>query len=316
VPALAGCGKQSTLDPASPPARDIAQLWWVMLIGSALVFAVVTLLLIVAVLRGRARRAPEMEDTPGSRRLVLLGGFAIPLVVLCALFALTLSTLPATSAPRGRTDLTVLVIGRQWFWDVRYPGRKAVTANEIHIPAGRPVKLEVTSADVIHSFWVPRLNRKIDMIPGRVSSILLQADRPGSYRGQCAEFCGLQHANMAFLVMADPPDRFRAWLAAESKPARPPATDELRRGRDLFFSAGCSGCHTIRGTGAVGHIGPDLTHLAGRLTLAADTIPNGRGYLGGWILDPQHVKPGNRMPGLDLSGPDLQSLLDYLETLR
>src|SRR5581483_7630457 len=164
--------------------------------------------------------------------------------------------------------------------------------------------------------WVPELNRKIDTIPGRDNAEFLRADRPGVYRGQCAEFCGLQHAHMAFLVYADPPARFRAWLANMAKPRPAPATAETRKGEQVFLSYGCGGCHTIRGTSADGSLGPDLTHLATRSTIASVTLPNTKGYLGGWILDPQHAKPGNKMPGFNLSGPQVQALLDYLPELR
>jgi cytochrome c oxidase subunit 2 len=316
---LSGCGggeqEQSTLEPHSKASRQIAHLWWVMLTGATIVFAVVVMLLVVALVRRHGRRRPNGDGR--ATTLVILGGAVAPLVVLPALFVLTIQALPATSAPGGgETRLTVDVTGKQWFWEASYEGTKAVTANEIHIPAGTPVALRVRTADVIHSFWVPELNRKIDMIPGRTNEIELRADRPGIYRGQCAEFCGLQHANMAFLVYADPPDRFKRWLAREARPARPPATSTAREGERVFLGEGCAGCHTIRGTPANGHLGPDLTHLASRHTLAADTIPLSRGYLGGWILDPQHVKPGNRMPGFDLTGPELQPLLDYLTGLK
>jgi cytochrome c oxidase subunit II len=316
---LAGCGggeqEQSTLEPHSKASRQIAHLWWVMLTGATIVFAVVVMLILVAVVRRHGRRRADGDGR--ATTLVILGGAFAPLVVLPILFVLTIQALPATSAPgRGETRLTVNVTGKQWFWEASYEGTKAVTANEIHIPAGTSVALRVRTADVVHSFWVPELNRKIDMIPGRTNEIELRADEPGIYRGQCAEFCGLQHANMAFLVYADPPRRFRAWLAREARPARPPATASARAGEKVFLDAGCGGCHTIRGTAASGHLGPDLTHLASRSTIAANTIPLARGYLGGWILDPQHVKPGNRMPGFDLTGRQLQPLLDYLTGLK
>jgi cytochrome c oxidase subunit II len=308
---------QSTLRPHSHAARDIADLWWALLIGSAVIVFVVTLLVVIAALRSLTRRCEAApEDSTRVKSLVFAGGFAVPILVLATLLVLTLRTLPATSAPRGDTDLTVRVIGRQWFWDVVYPGRNVKTANEIHIPVGATVKLEARTDDVVHSFWVPQLNRKIDMIPGRTNSIVLRADRAGSYRGQCAEFCGYQHANMAFLVVAEPRAKFDAWLARESKPAPKPSGAEQRKGLQTFMSVGCSGCHAIAGTPADATVGPDLTHLASRETLAANTIPNTKGYLAGWILDPQHVKPGNRMPGLQLTGPQLDGLLAYLETLR
>jgi cytochrome c oxidase subunit II len=317
-----GCSEaQSTLAPESEASRRIATLWWIMMIGGWVLFAIVVMLLAIALLRRRRRggrpfargRAPSERR---SERLILFGGVVAPVLVLSALFAGSVMTLAATSAPRnGTAAVTVEVVGHQWFWEIRYPGTDAVTANEVHIPAQTPVRLRVRTVDVIHSFWVPRLNRKIDLIPGQANEILLRADKPGRYRGQCAEFCGLQHANMSFYVYADPPARFRAWLANEAAPARKPAGD-ARAGRDVFLTEGCAACHTIRGTPADGDVGPDLTHLARRSTLAALTIPNRPGYLGGWVLDPQHVKPGNKMPALNLSGEQLQSLLDYLTSLR
>jgi cytochrome c oxidase subunit 2 len=208
------------------------------------------------------------------------------------------------------------VIGHQWFWEIRYPGTAAVTANELHIPVRTRVNLVAETADVIHSFWVPELNRKIDMVPGHPNRILLYADKPGAYRGQCGEFCGLQHTHMGVEVVAQPPAQFAAWLRAQAAPARRAQAPLAARGEAVFTRAACASCHQIRGTRARGGIGPDLTHVGGRMTLAAGTIPNRKGFLAGWILDPQHVKPGNKMPGLPLRGRDLQRLLDYLESLR
>jgi cytochrome c oxidase subunit 2 len=209
--------------------------------------------------------------------------------------------------------MTIDVIARQWFWEVRYPGG-AVTANEIHIPARTPVKVVLTTADVIHSFWVPELNKKVDTVPGHPNPLLLYADKPGSYRGQCAEFCGLQHAKMAMRVDADPPDRFRAWLANESKPVA--ASAQQQAGFQAFSNNQCASCHTLRGTSARGRIGPDLTHLMSRKTLGALTIPNTRKDLGAWVRDPQHFKPGNKMPALQISGRDFTELMAFLRSLK
>jgi cytochrome c oxidase subunit 2 len=308
---VAGCGsnRQSTLTPHSKASGEIATLWWSMMIGAWVVFGVVVMLLAIAFLRRPGEPKPRNDSK--AKRLILIGGGAAPIVVLSVLFAFALRTMPATSAPKGKVALTVEVIGHQWWWEVRYPGVAAVTANELHIPARTAVRLEARTADVIHSFWVPELNRKIDMIPGRTNSILLRADRVGVYRGQCAEFCGLQHANMAFLVYADPPARFRAWLARESRPAA-----VRGNGAAAFVGVGCGACHAIRGTDARSDVGPDLTHVASRTSLAALTIPNTKGDLAAWIADPQHVKPGNHMPDLDLKGPEVQAVVDYLEQLR
>jgi cytochrome c oxidase subunit 2 len=222
-----------------------------------------------------------------------------------------------TAAPAaGSTELTVEVTGHQWFWEVRYPGTDAVTANEIHIPAATRVELVVRTADVIHSFWVPRLNRKIDMVPGRANRIVLFADRPGRYPGRCAEFCGLQHAHMQLVVVAEPEADFRRWLSRMAEPAEEPSGASASRGGRLFLAGACAGCHTIRGTEADGDVGPDLTHLQSRSMLAAGTIPNRPPDLRRWVRDPQHVKPGTRMPRLDLEERELDDLVAYLESLR
>jgi cytochrome c oxidase subunit 2 len=285
-----------------------------MLVGATIVFAVVMVLVLVAVLRRHAGRSSGGDR--GAKSLVLAGGLVAPVLVLSLLFAFTIRTLPATSAPKpGSTALTVDVIGHQWFWEVRYPGTEAVTANEIHIPARTRVRLEVTTADVIHSFWLPRLNRKIDLIPGRTNSIVLDADEPGVYRGQCAEFCGLQHANMAFFLHADPPSRFRSWLREQARPRRAPTGAQARTGEQAFLSEACAGCHTIRGTAADGTAGPDLTHVGSRETLASGTLPNTPAALADWIADPQHAKPGNRMPALGLPKSEIAALVAYLESL-
>jgi cytochrome c oxidase subunit 2 len=317
---LAGCGsKQSTLDPVSGPSREIEQLWWIMMTGGWVVFGGALAFLVLAWARRRERGWPFLGEREGVNVGLVVGfGLVVPLVVLSALFVYAnVHVMAATSAPaRGSTELTVQVIGHQWFWEVRYPGTEAVTANEIHIPARTRVTLEARTADVIHSFWVPRLNRKIDMVPGRTNRILLYADEPGVYRGQCSEFCGLQHAHMAFLVYADPPSAFREWLANAEAERKAPAGAEERRGEEVFLTSSCAGCHTIRGTAAGGDIGPDLTHVASRETLAALTIPNRPDELAEWIRDPQHVKPGNRMPVLGLPAQDVDVLAAYLESLR
>ena len=318
---LAGCSDngQSSLDPRSRPARDISTLWWGMLVAGAVVFLGAVGLILFAWLRRSRAGVPLIGQREGfNLGMVVLFGIGIPIVTLVALFVIAnFVVMPHTDAPRAATTrMTVRVTGRQWFWSVSYPGTGAVTANEIHIPARTRVDLIAQTADVIHSFWVPELNRKIDMIPGRRNRILLYADRPGRYRGQCAEYCGLQHTHMGLYVYADSPARFRAWLAGQARPRRAPATPAQRRGERVFETSQCASCHTIRGTPAQGDIGPDLTHVASRTTLAAVTIPNNPRELESWITDPQHAKPGNRMPGLDLSRPAVGALVSYLESLR
>jgi cytochrome c oxidase subunit 2 len=317
---LAGCsGDQSALDPRSGASRNIATLWWWMLgIGSAVFLGAVVLLLMSWRRRNREGLPLIGKRERAETGLVVVFGIAIPVIVLSGLFGVSnFAVMSSTDAPAPKsTQMTIEIIGHQWFWEVRYPGTKAVTANEIHIPARTRVNVLARTADVIHSLWVPQLNRKVDTIPGRTNRLLWYADKPGRYRGQCAEFCGLQHAHMSMYVYADPPDKFRAWLDHMAQPRVAPSTPEQKRGEQVFLSEACASCHTMRGTSAKGQIGPDLTHLQTRSTLAALTIPNRKGYLAGWVLDPQHVKPGNKMPGLNLSGPDFQALLTYLESLK
>jgi cytochrome c oxidase subunit II len=282
-----------------------------MFVGSVVVFGVVTALVLVAALRRRGDDPPPAGDPPLARRLVLWGGAIVPLAVLVGLFVLILQAIPSTSAAQAsKGKLTIRVVGRQWFWDVFYPQQHIATANEIHIPVGVPVRIEARTADVIHSFWVPALNRKIDMIPGKKNDILLQTDRRGTYRGQCAEFCGLEHGEMAFVVVADPPKRFRAWVAAEQR------TAAARVGADVFMDVGCGNCHRVRGTDARGDVGPDLTHVASRRYLAAGAIENTDDNLRDWIRDPQHVKPGVKMPALPLTNDQIRKLAAYLRSLR
>jgi cytochrome c oxidase subunit 2 len=316
---LAGCGRtQNALAPKSHQARDIATLFWWMMGGAWIGLAVVVLLLVVAWRRRGGEGRGEEKAAERKGWFVVIGaGMVLPIVVIAALFVISdVFLIRTTQAPAASaTRVTVQVTGHQWWWEIRYPGTRAVTANELHIPVRTPVRVEVRTADVIHSFWVPELNRKIDTIPGTTNAIELDADAVGSYRGQCAEFCGVQHAHMGLVVVAEPAAQFRQWLAGQARPAAPPATAAARRGQELFTSAGCQSCHAIRGTAASGDVGPDLTHLASRKTLGALAIPNTREYLRSWIVGSQQVKPGNQMPDLDLAPDRLDDLTAYLEGL-
>jgi cytochrome c oxidase subunit 2 len=320
--AVAGCGGgQSALDPQSRASRDIATLWWWMFVIACVVFAGAIGLLGIAWLRRRRAGLPVVEGERPKLNLglVVVFGIGIPIVVNVTLFVIAnFVVIKDTEAPAATTTpLTIEVTGRQWFWQVRYPGgADVVTANEIHIPARTRVNVVATTGDVIHSFWVPQLNRKIDMIPGRRNRILLYADRPGRYRGQCAEFCGVQHAHMAMYVYAQEPADFQRWLREQAAPARSPTTSAQRAGEQAFSTNGCPSCHTVRGTDADGRVGPDLTHVGSRTTLAALTLPNDEADLAKWLRDPQHVKAGNRMPDLDLSRRDIDALVAYLEGLK
>ena len=308
-------GIQSVLSPAGPHAAWVAQLSWIMFGAGALI------LLIVVVMTAIALFAPAgVRAAIGHRGTVIVGGIVFPLVVLAALFLWVLGG-ASTLVTAGPPALRVEVVGERWWWRVHYLDADdrvhMVTANEIRIPVGMPVEFRLKTADVIHSFWVPSLAGKLDMIPGRVNSYRFAADKPGVYRGQCAEYCGEQHANMAFYVVAMEQAAFDEWYGAQTLPAREPALASEAAGQELFESSGCGACHTVRGTGAAGTIGPDLTHVGSRVSLAAGILPNNRGTLAGWISSAQHLKPGNAMPSFDtLSGPELRALAGYLESLK
>jgi cytochrome c oxidase subunit 2 len=321
---LAGCGGyQNTLNPHSHASTDIANLFWVMMAVAFGGLALVTGLLVFAWARRRRRGiGSDTEDPhPGERTgwFVVLGmGVVFPLTVIVALFIISdWAIINVTQAPAASsTAMTVDAVGHDWYWEFKYPGTKAVTADEMHIPVDTRVNLVATTADVIHSFWVPELNRKIDTIPGQENRILLYANQADVYRGQCAEFCGLQHAHMGMLVFVQPKAEFRAWLKKQSAPAKPPQSALAQRGERIFLNGACSSCHAIRGTSAKGYVGPDLTHLASRTMLAGLTIPNTPGYLARWISDSQYFKPGNQMPNFQLPQAQLRALVAYLETLK
>jgi cytochrome c oxidase subunit II len=314
-------GAHSAHAPAGPQAQLLDRLGDLLYGISAVVFVLVVAALLAAAFRRRGADE-QVEDPARERRMTMAVAAAVGATVATLIVVLFLSfgsgrELTGTAPPEA---LQIRVTGRQWFWDVEYrdsvPNRWATTANEIHVPVGRPVVFELRSTDVIHSFWVPNLGVKRDMIPGQETSIWFQADTPGVYRGQCAEFCGYQHAKMAFLVVAEPPDRFAAWLQRQRDTARTPADSLARRGEEVFLASSCVMCHAVGGTPAGSRVGPNLTHLASRRTIAAGTLPNTRGHLAGWIVDPQQIKPGVRMPPNALSPDDLQALLAYLESLE
>jgi cytochrome c oxidase subunit 2 len=325
--ALTGCTNgPSALEPKGTAAERIADLFWLFTGVSGAVWLLVVIGLVIALLRRRspAQRSsaivplePRREHI--TRRVVeiLVGITAVILVILTAASYFTGKSLANLVQ---KEPLTIQVTGWQWWWDITYenaePSRVVTTANEIHIPVDKPIMLKLAAGDVIHSFWVPELAGKEDLIPGRENYLRIVATKPGIYRGQCAEFCGLQHAHMGLRVIVDTPDKFNAWYDAQLKPANQPATEEARRGRNAFLSRPCVMCHSIRGTTAASRAGPDLTHVASRLYIAAETLPNTRGSLGAWIADPQGVKPGAKMPITDLSADELNAIIAYLEVLR
>jgi cytochrome c oxidase subunit 2 len=316
VPTLAYGGMQSAFDAKGKDAAQILEITWVLFIGGGLIFIVVMVLALIALFG-----PPAMRAALGRHAWVIGGGIAFPVVVLSALLIYTFlaasSMVRAQSPPAARIEVT----GELWWWRVKYldaSGKTILeTANEIRIPAGQPVDLKLISNNVIHSFWVPNLAGKIDMIPGHVNQLRVQADAPGIFRGQCAEYCGAQHAKMAFYVVAQTIEEYSAWLAAQIQPAVTSSNQLLQQGQELFFNNHCSLCHTIRGTPATGNLGPDLTHLGSRLSIAAGILPNGQGPIAGWITDSQQIKPGNRMPSFNqFSGEELRALSAYMESLQ
>jgi cytochrome c oxidase subunit 2 len=324
---VAGCtaARDSALRPGGPQADRILQLFWFFTTVTLAVYVAVVLVLALALLRSRARPREQAEDhavdAHAHRRLTLAVGSATALsaVLLFALLIASVGTGRALSSVRD-PELTIEVVGHQWWWQVTYPdpqpSRRVTTANEIHVPVGKRVALRLTSNDVIHSFWVPRLHGKRDLIPGHEAWLVLRVDRPGVYRGRCAEFCGYQHAHMELVIVAQPEHEFARWLAQQRKPAPAPVSAEARRGQQLFMSGSCALCHSISGTAAASNTGPDLTHLKTRSHLAAAMLPNTREHLRRWVRDPQRIKPGSNMPATSLADRDLNALLTYLESLR
>jgi cytochrome c oxidase subunit II len=307
--AIGACsGPASTLAPAGPDADRIATIWWVMLPVGLAIYVVVLGFGVLAV--RRRRPAP-------SRRLLEVwipaGTAGLSAVFLVGLTALTLVSLEAL-APRPAA-FTVQVISHQWWWEVRYPAHDVVTANELRLPVGQPVRLELTSPDVIHSLWVPPLHGKVDHVPGRVNTLTVEAARPGRHHGLCAEYCGLHHAHMTLTVVTEPEEDFDAWIAAQRGPARPPVSPQEQDGARTFLQL-CAACHTVRGTEARGPHGPDLTHVGSRERLAAGLLSNTRENLARWIADPQALKPRVQMPTFPLPPAAIEALAAYLGSLR
>ena len=325
-------GIQNAINPAGPQADNIAWLWWLMFVVCAAVFVLVMIALLLSI-KNRTREpqfaaAPILEPHPEQerrRRNVVVTAVVITALILFVFLIASFSAGRSMSEsmsedPASKNGLTIDVTGFQWWWEFRYPDVDAsnifTTANEVHIPVGVPVTLNLRANDVIHSFWVPNLAGKKDLIPGKANTIWLQANKPGVYRGQCAEYCGLQHAHMAFWVVAESQEQFNAWRQNQTQTSVTPTTDSQRRGQQVFLSSTCVMCHTINGTPAGSNIGPNLTHVASRNTIGAATLSNTRDHLYQWVKDSQSVKPGNRMPQHNFAEADFQALLDYLQSLK
>jgi cytochrome c oxidase subunit 2 len=309
---------QSVLHPAGIQAARIHVLWWLMFWVCTAVFIALMGAVAIAIVRGAHGRSTTTTDSTLARSVSTALG--VSLVALLGLLLASVLTGRAIGSLTSPNPLTIQVTGYQWWWSIQYqdadPSLEVTTANELHLPVGRPVMITLQASDVIHSFWVPRLHGKMDLIPGRRNTIWVQADSPGVFRGQCAEYCGAQHAHMSLVVIAESSDQFEQWLASQRQAAAPPSTPEQSRGLQIVEQGPCALCHTIRGTVAGARTAPDLTHFATRSTIGAGTVPNTRGYLAGWVANSQHLKPGNRMPPIALSGEDLQAVIAYLETLN
>lgn len=321
---LQAAGEHNSLHAAGPQASNIEWLYWLIFWITFVAFVLMVLGFARAGARNYTRTRemlPIMSDPEGDRRATWAVGSAVAITVI-TLFAVLFMSVITGKRVEGMTSsspITIQITGHQWWWEVQYPSPQAdqtiTTANEIHIPVGRPVVVLTNSADVIHSFWAPSVHGKRDLLPGYSSAFWIEVDKPGTYPGRCAEFCGLQHAHMGFTVVAEDQNTFQQWQAQQLKSAAEPTTPETTRGREIFLTHACVMCHTIRGTDAGSHMGPDLTHLASRKMIAAETLPNTPGALAGWIIDPQSIKPGNKMAPNPLNPDDLQSLIAYLQTL-
>jgi len=315
----------STLNPQGPGAAHLAELWWVMFALGTATFVIVVALMFAALLRRRRGTSETVPDSSGGdtgRNWPIWGGIIFPLVVIGFTFGYTIYTQTKIDKSSEEAAVKIQLTGRRWWWEVKYPDQGITTANEIHVPVGSLVDIELQSADVIHSFWVPELHGKMDAVPTRINHLMLQGNEVGVYRGECAEYCGLQHAHMGFIVVVQSQEDFQAWLSAQQQSAATPADSLATQGQQVFIDRGCIFCHTVRGLqdkdidrSAV-DLGPDLTHLSSRLTIASGSLTQNRGNLAGWILDTQHVKPGNLMPNMYMNSDELQALLAYLEGLK
>jgi cytochrome c oxidase subunit 2 len=313
---LSGCsGVQSALDPAGRESSSIFKIFLWMTGGTVIVW-----LAVIGFAFWCARVQPENYSRRAAKFTIIGAGAAVPTIVLLVLLLFTFTTLPALIAPAPEGSLRIAVSGEQWWWRVRYlpaNGESIVLANEIRLPVGEPVEFQLDSPDVVHSFWIPSLGGKVDMIPGRVTRLVLNPEKVGLFRGVCAEYCGSSHALMRFSVLVQEKGDFTRWLAEQSRPAQPPSTPLASRGQQLFLSSGCGACHAVRGTPADGVIAPDLTHVGSRLTLAADTLPNEANAFRRWVTATGELKPGALMPPFHMLPPDdLNALAAYLEGLQ
>lgn len=305
----------SPFNPHSPLASATSELFIFILIIAGIILALVAFLLIYSIIRYRSRgETQEPVQILGNTKLEIVWT-VIPLITLGIVFVYMLQVIGIT-LPNNPSNPDMIVIGHQWWWEIRYPASGVVTANEIHLPPGKKLLVQLESADVIHDLWLPELGVKMDLVPGKSNYMYLQADKPGVYLGTCAEFCGADHAWMRVRAIVQSPDDFAAWIKTQGQPASAPTGNLPNQGAQLFQTLACKSCHTINGTQAQGNVGPNLTHLASRQTIAAGVLENTPENLSLWLQDPQAVKPGNHMPNLGLADPQITQLVAYLETLK
>ena len=331
---LSGCeAAQSIFNTSGPAAHRIAQLSWVMVILFLVTTGIMWALIGFAFYRRRGSLEEHQPiDSSGGEGWIAIGGLGIPFIVLSVLFILGLELLSEypinpmhgpenTRAMAQSMKPEILVIGHQWWWEIHYlsddPSKEVITANELHLPVGRPVNIEVATADVMHSFWIPALHGKVDMIPSQKNYIRLEASKPGEYKGQCAEYCGDEHARMRLLAIAQEPAQYQQWLDNQRMPGHEPTSPEAVAGKQVFLNSPCALCHEVRGTTAGGRVAPDLTHIGSRKMIASDLYENNDGYLEAWITHAQSLKPDCLMPNItQFSGEQLQQLVAYLRQLQ
>jgi cytochrome c oxidase subunit 2 len=331
---LNGCHTaQSTFDAHGPAAERISHLSLFMTVLFLVITAVMWALFAIAFYRRRGTLSTHAPiDTSGGEMWIAVGGITVPLVVLSVLFVwglILLRAFPIHGVHGGSSHDAmaqsmkpdILIVGHQWWWEIHYlnddPSLQVVTANELHLPVGQPVNIRLETRDVMHSFWVPALHGKVDLIPGQPNYLRIEASEPGEYQGQCGEYCGAEHARMRILAIAQSPDEYQAWLDAQRKPGTDPATDAAKAGQHIFLAGPCSMCHTVRGTLAGGTVAPDLTHVGSRQMIAANCYKNNDAYLEAWITHAQSLKPQAQMPNFTyFSGEQLTDLVAYLRQLQ
>jgi cytochrome c oxidase subunit II len=314
---LAACSTKqspSIVDPKSTEAHTISGIWWLMCGLASGVYLVVGGFILVAAFRGR-RTETGKPSRVRDNTFIVVGGLIVPAAILLVLGVQVVHASNTLRQPE-KDPLHIEVVGKRWWWAVSYPDQKITTANEVHVPVGRPLEIGLDSDNVLHSFWIPQFGGKVDMIPGQHNLWRLTATKPGVFRGECAEYCGLEHARMNFVVVAQTAADFDAWVVRHQVPPSGPSDQQEATGQMIFQREPCAGCHTIRGTTADGTIGPDLTDIGSRLALGANTVPNTEGYLSGWIVDSQTIKPGNLMPPIPMNANDLHALIVYLRSLK